>query len=179
MSIGGMTCASCVRAIVDALTEIEGVSNLNVDLLGKCGTAIISLYEKAEEVRTTVADIGYECEVISLKPLSTSRVDVESYKALLSIGGMTCASCESAILRSLRSLSCIQSVDVSFLTNSAVVVFLGLSSIAQVKNAVEDGGYECDVMNILPVGSGPRSSSTRTVILNIDGLSLRYLDGLS
>lgn len=176
MSIGGMTCAACVNAIMDALKGKQGISELNVDLLGKSGSAIILRYDIGEEIRNTINDIGYECEIIAIKPISKVRNDpTESYKAVLSIGGMTCASCESAISRSLKSLDYVQSADVSFLIHSAVVVFMALENIAPIKLAVEESGYECDVMNILPIGSTAQAPSTRIVTLKIDGLSPRCI----
>lgn len=174
MSIGGMTCASCVNAIVDALEGKEGVSELNVDLLGKSGSAVVSHHEIGEEIRMMIEDIGYECEIINLKPLSKLRGDAtETYRAVLSIGGMTCASCESAISRSLKSLECVRSVEVSFLTHCATAIFETLGNMAQIKLAVEEGGYDCDIINLVPIGSAAQDSSTRTVTLKVDGLSPR------
>lgn len=176
MSIGGMTCAACVNAIVDALKGKEGITELNVDLLGKSGSAIISHYEIGEEIRNVIEEIGYECEVIALKPLSRLHSDATaSYKAVLSIGGMTCASCESAISQSLKSMDCVQSVDVSFLTHCASVVFETPENIARIKLAVEESGYECDVIKLFPIGSEAQASFARTFTVKVDGLSPRFV----
>lgn len=66
MSIDGMTCAACVNAIVDALQGKEGISDLNVDLLGRSGSTIISQYEIGEQTKTIIDDIGYECEIVTI-----------------------------------------------------------------------------------------------------------------
>ena len=138
MSIGGMTCAACVSAIVDSLRQIDGVSELNIDLLGRSGSAIVSRRETAEEVRSTVCDIGYECEIVSLKLRHSAHV--KQYKAILSIRGMTSTSCESTISRMLNSLDCVQSAHVSFLNKSAEVEFT--PSVADIKRAVEESGHD-------------------------------------
>jgi P-type Cu+ transporter len=137
MSIGGMTCAACVSAIVDSLREIDGVSEVNIDLLGRSGSAVVSRRETAEEIRNTICDIGYECEIVTLKLRHSAHV--KTYKAVLSIRGMTGTSCESVISRVLNSLDGIQSADVSFLNKSAEVIFT--YSMADIKCAVEESGY--------------------------------------
>jgi len=138
MSIGGMTCAACVSAIVDSLREIDDVSELNIDLLGRSGSAVVSHRETAEVIKNTVCDIGYECEIVSLKLRHGTHV--KQYKAILGIRGMTCTSCESTISRVLNSLDCVQSVDVHFLNKSAEVVFT--LPVADIKRAVEESGYD-------------------------------------
>lgn len=137
MSIGGMTCAACVSAIADTLWGIDGVSEINIDLLGRSGTAVLTGRDKAEEIKTTIEDIGYECEVVSVKRRTPS--DVKRYRAILGIRGMTCARCETVISRALNSLECVQSANVDFANNSAEVLLT--HNIADAKHAVEEKGY--------------------------------------
>jgi copper ion binding protein len=138
MSIGGMTCAACVSAIIDALREIDGVSELNIDLLGRSGSAILSRRETAEDIKNTIDDIGYECEIVSLK--LRHDAELKQYKAVLGIRGMTSTSCELTISRALNSLESVHSVDVNFWNESAEVVFT--LSVAEIKCAVEESGYD-------------------------------------
>ena len=58
-----------------------------------------------EESKDTIETIGYECEVVAVEPVSEKSLDaIDAYKTVLSIGGMTCSSCESAISRGLLLL---------------------------------------------------------------------------
>ena len=170
LSIGGMTCAACVNAIMDALKDTPGVSELTVDLLGKCGSALVTQQEIGREIRNTIEDIGYECELVAVEPISNRQIAApELYRAVLSIAGMTCASCESAISRNLASLDFVQAVNVSFLGHSGTVEFSPREKIIDIKRAVEETGYECDVMTLVKLGSSAQSS--RTVLLKVNGMS--------
>jgi P-type Cu+ transporter len=170
LSIGGMTCAACVNAILDALKDHPGVSELTVDLLGKCGSAFITQQEIGREIKDTIEDIGYECELVALEPVSNRQIAApEVYRATLSIAGMTCASCESAISGNLASLDFVQAVDVSFLNHSGTVTFSAREKITDIKRAVEETGYECDVMTLVKLESSAQSS--RTVLLKVNGMS--------
>ena len=70
LAVGGMTCVACVRAITDAVSELEGVSDVVVNQLGKSASAIVASPDLIPSVVTLIEDIGYECTVISVKPTS-------------------------------------------------------------------------------------------------------------
>ncbi|KAF4618840.1 hypothetical protein D9613_009696 [Agrocybe pediades] len=61
LAIGGMTCVSCVRAISEALSELDGVSDVTINLLSHSGTATVSRPSLADSVVNLIEDIGYEC----------------------------------------------------------------------------------------------------------------------
>lgn len=168
LSIGGMTCASCVNAIMDALKDKPGVSQMTVDLIGKCGSALVTQQEIGREIKDTIEDIGYECELVAVEPVSDVQITSGVYRAILTIAGMTCASCESAISRSLSSLEFVQAVDVSFLAHSGTVTFSPREKITEIKCAVEEAGYECDVTTLVKLGSLAQSS--RTILLKVNGI---------
>ena len=164
-----MTCAACVNAIMDALKDKTGVSQMTVDLLGKCGSALVTQREIGREIKDTIEDIGYECELVAVEPVSNMQITPDVYRAVLSIAGMTCASCESAISRSLSSLEFVQAVDVSFLAHSGTVTFSPREKITEIKRAIEEAGYECDVTTLVKLGSPAQSS--RTILLKVNGMS--------
>lgn len=62
MLIEGMSCMHCVKHVHDAVMEIEGVSNVNVDLKGK--DAVVEFEDGAgvtdEELKSAVEDAGYD-----------------------------------------------------------------------------------------------------------------------
>jgi Cu+-exporting ATPase len=73
LSIGGMTCASCVTTITRAAVDIQGVSDVNVDLLGKSASAIVMQPELVDDIVKRVEEIGYECTVVLVEPVVPVR----------------------------------------------------------------------------------------------------------
>ena len=183
LSIGGMTCASCTSAINDAVKELSFVKSVSVDLM--TSSAVVN-YSGTEELKTAimtkVEDIGYEATAVSIEPIApktTHKPAVASspslYRAVLSIGGMTCASCTNAITDGLKELAFIKSVSVSLMTNSGVVTYEGNGNLDVILQKVDDLGYDAEVEQSSPVerdyqGSLAPELRSRTIQLEIDGM---------
>lgn len=60
LSIGGMTCASCSNSITERLSQIDGVSNVVVNLLGNSATVTIADDDLVKVVLEAIDNIGYE-----------------------------------------------------------------------------------------------------------------------
>ena len=61
ISVGGMTCAACVRRVEEALKSIEGVTDVAVNLATARATIDHSeTWEGIEAVRNVVSDQGYD-----------------------------------------------------------------------------------------------------------------------
>jgi Cu+-exporting ATPase len=61
LPIGGMTCASCVAHVEEALTKTPGVLNVNVNLATeKASVEYIPTITSLPDFRRAVADVGYE-----------------------------------------------------------------------------------------------------------------------
>ena len=111
-------------------------------------------------------------------PATTTDFDATGgkFEALLSIGGMTCASCTSSVTHSLSELSYVESVSVTLMTNSACVVFHGKENLESIVEAVEEIGFECTVERCDQIEEAKQPSSDlpenrkRTVMLKIDGM---------
>ncbi|MCY6485570.1 heavy-metal-associated domain-containing protein [Clostridium aestuarii] len=58
--IEGMSCQHCVKHVKDALLEVEGIANIEVDLDNKC--ALVDLEKKVEDsvLKDVVEDAGYD-----------------------------------------------------------------------------------------------------------------------
>ena len=66
MNIGGMTCASCVAHVEDALNELEGVMSATVNLATEKATVEYLAGSLVwEDFRDIVADAGYSAEPVS------------------------------------------------------------------------------------------------------------------
>src|SRR4051794_33823177 len=89
MAIQGMTCASCVRRVENALSRTNGVGDASVSLATEEATVhfdpnLVSL----DTLQKAVTDAGYS--------VATSEV-------ALPIEGMTCASCVRRVERALET----------------------------------------------------------------------------
>lgn len=86
LAVGGMTCVACARAIMDAISNLEGVSDISVNQVGKSASAIVTRPDLVESIVTVIEDIGYECKTISVTPVlaieTSGRVDKRRTVAL-------------------------------------------------------------------------------------------------
>lgn len=61
--IEGMSCGHCVKHVKEALSELEGVSSVDVDLASK--SAVLEGEVSEEKIKLAVEDAGYE--VVSIE----------------------------------------------------------------------------------------------------------------
>ncbi|MBG0740427.1 heavy-metal-associated domain-containing protein [Paeniglutamicibacter antarcticus] len=62
VSISGMTCGHCVRAVTEELTSLKGVDDVTIDLAAEgisTATVISHLTISPEEIGEAVAEAGY------------------------------------------------------------------------------------------------------------------------
>lgn len=186
LSIGGMTCASCSNAVTHALSELPGVSDVVVNLLGNSATLTVERADLVPTVTETVEDIGYEAEVISVEPLlvpanpKPARVTEPQgpHRLTLSVGGMTCAACSNTVTDVLEGVPGVLDPIVNLLGASATMVVQSRDIIPQVVEAIEDAGYEAEVNStepIKPEKDEGQEVGPRTVTLRVDGLFCRFV----
>jgi P-type Cu+ transporter len=114
LSIGGMTCASCVGTVTEKIEEIAGTSEVAVDLLGKSAAVVIAREELASEVVDIVNDIGFEAELVSSESLVPSGPSAESHSLVrveLDIPGIGSSSLEE-IEAAVEGVGAVRLVDV-------------------------------------------------------------------
>ncbi|KAH0555630.1 hypothetical protein GP486_006425, partial [Trichoglossum hirsutum] len=157
-SIGGMTCSACTGAVSGAIGEFNWVKSVDVNLLSNSAHVT---FEGPKSGVSTIAekieDLGYSCVLDQCSPVGVlatkaktmsqngrTQIGPEHFEATLSIGGMTCGACTSAVGRCLDDVQWVKSHNVSLLTNSASVVFEGPKErISEVVEKIEDLGYDC------------------------------------
>jgi len=128
LPIRGMTCASCAAHVEEALREIEGVSEANVNLATERARVAFAPDTNVGQLVSAVRDAGY---------------DVGSEKVILPIVGMTCASCSAHVEEALKKLDGVLSVTVNLATERATVEYVpGLVAMEDFRRAVADAGYE-------------------------------------
>ena len=129
LPVQGMTCASCSSNVERALSKVEGVSSVNVNLATERANVTFTNGDlPLDTLVEAVASAGYE-------------VPVE--KIALPIGGMTCASCVAHVEGVLSDVPGVVGVNVNLATEKANISFIpGAASIQDFKQAVAKTGYE-------------------------------------
>ena len=98
LAVGGMTCVACVRAITDALSELEGVSDISVNQLGKSASAVVTAADLVGSITMVIEDIGYECKVISVTPVVAVGTSGRKRTVALEFKGMESLSVPSCFV---------------------------------------------------------------------------------
>ncbi len=129
LKISGMTCAMCSSTIQKSLEKLPGVSKAQVNL----GNELVSVeYDPAQvnlgDLEKAITDVGY---------------GTVNEKAVIRIGGMTCATCEKTVTDALLHLDGVVQVSVNLATEKATVTYNPrMASLADMKKAVEEVGYQ-------------------------------------
>ena len=194
ISITGMTCASCVAAITEALKEHAWIRSSSVALLTNSATVVFEGKHHASEIVATIESAGFDANLESLEILkpaaqnqkakrSSVLVDVDIWKCQYAIGGMTCAACVGAVSDSVRELPFVTSVDVNLLTNSGTIVFKGRTNLEAIGQAIEDAGFDATLDSVVSAATVEVESIERSVSIRIDGIfceqcPIRILDAL-
>jgi Cu+-exporting ATPase len=131
LDVVGMTCASCAQTIEKALKEHAGVEQANVNFASE--KAYLTYDPKVtnkKELMETVRAAGYDAHL-------------ETKKAIIRIGGMTCASCAQTIENALKKTEGIVEANVNLATEKAVVVYdVQEIDYEGIKKVIEATGYQ-------------------------------------
>ena len=129
LPIRGMTCASCATHVEEALRQVEGVDEANVNLATERARVTLSTGgARIGDMVLAVRDAGYE---------------VGSEKIILPIGGMTCAMCSSHVEEALKGLEGVLAANVNLASERALVEYVpGVVTPEDFRRAVADAGYE-------------------------------------
>ena len=126
--ITGMTCAACVSHVSNAIQEVPSVADVSVSLASEKATLLLrdgSL--RSEELVDALEDAGY---------------GIATEKAILAVGGMTCAACVSHIENALNDVDGVLSVGVNLASERAAVEYIpGFAAVSDMRHAIEDAGY--------------------------------------
>ena len=94
----------------------------------------------------------------------------ESFRATLSVGGMTCAVCVNTISANLEKYPWVTNVVVNLVSNSATVDYEGSARKNEIVEAIEDLGYDVAIDSVVNLGEETQSGEWREVIIKIDGI---------
>lgn len=181
ISIGGMSCSSCVGKITSALEEKPWVTSANVGLLTRTATVQFFDEQRAQELVDTINSLGYDATLEEVEEVDgavlPSQPSQDVWEASFSIIGMTCSSCVGTISHALESLPWTHSVNVNLVTNSAVVVFEDKSHLDEIVSIVAGVGYEATLSDITAINATQTKDLRRVLSIQIDGMYCSHCPG--
>jgi Cu+-exporting ATPase len=126
--IAGMTCASCVKTVENALSRVPGVANSTVNFATEKATVVYDAsVTRLAKLVSSVREAGYE---------------VILERVTLPIEGMTCASCVRTVERALSRVQGVVTASVNLATERATVEYIPEeASLADFKRAISEAGY--------------------------------------
>ena len=132
LRINGMTCTACAQASERAVKKLPGVEEAAVNFTTE---KLLVKFEDEKlginEIKAAVGKAGYE-----------AVEDQAKKEVTIPVGGMTCASCASAIERAIRKLPGAASVSVNLATEKALVSYdPSLLRLSEIKQAIVKAGY--------------------------------------
>ncbi|EON68988.1 hypothetical protein W97_08246 [Coniosporium apollinis CBS 100218] len=177
LKVEGMTCGACTSAVEGAFKEVDGVGSVSVSLVME--RAVVHhdpTKVSAEYVKELIEDRGFDAEVLSsdIPQVSTDNegdcVSEEEQDTqgprhsttTLSVGGMTCGACTSAVQGAFKNVPGVISFSISLLSERAVIEHdQAILSAEQIADIIEDTGFDATVLETKDASS-PAASKTRT-----------------
>lgn len=160
LSVDGMTCNSCVKAIKNACSQLDGLDSIIVDL--ENAKAVIEyqpMILSSKKIMETIEECGFDVAHYSDKTVTTDGTELietpiskihettSTTTAQLHIIGMTCASCVNSIENGLLAVNGIENVQVSLLAESATIVYnKSKIGIGQMIEKINDMGFDASVV---------------------------------
>ena len=103
ITVGGMTCGSCVGAVTRAIQEVDGVTDASVDLMSNSATVTLADRSIVDKVLQAVEDAGFESSLVEfVEDTSTSEKLTQVRTVEFEITGMYCSACPQNIFTKLR-----------------------------------------------------------------------------
>ncbi|MCC5906414.1 MAG: copper ion binding protein [Balneolaceae bacterium] len=129
--IYGMHCAGCVNNAEKALSRVEGVKSVSVQLATE--KAVVE-FENGdipfEKLNEAVSQAGFELKTPKLQ------------KVTFEIEGMHCAGCTNTVEKAIKQTEGVQSASVNLATGTAVAEFEGTDEVInRIGKHVEAAGY--------------------------------------
>lgn len=170
-NIGGMTCAACAKRIEKVVGRLDGVKSASVNLASEKLTAELEKDADVNEIIKTVEKIGYKISE-----------EARTNKALILVGGMTCAACAKRIERAVDRLDGVKSVNVNLASEKAAVEYDSAKiKLSDINKAIEKAGYKALGMEKEPDENQKRKEReiktlwTKFVVSAVFALPLLYL----
>ncbi|KAJ5722206.1 Copper-transporting ATPase [Penicillium malachiteum] len=159
VKVDGMTCGACTSAVEGAFKGVEGVSEVSVSLImGRAAVQHDPSILSPSKVAELIEDRGFDAAVLSTDEHATSTTapatnsqnapTIRISTTTLAIEGMTCGACTSAVESGLNGVAGIELVNVSLLSERAVVEHeADVITPDQIAELIEDRGFGAQVLD--------------------------------
>lgn len=102
LSIGGMTCSSCVGTITKALEKLPWIKFIDVNLVSSSATAVFVDKNHLNDIISAVGELGYEASLNDVVNVNKPR-DKDTRRSLaLRVDGMYCRHCPDRVLQAVK-----------------------------------------------------------------------------
>uniref|UniRef100_A0A8C9VJC1 Copper-transporting ATPase 2 n=1 Tax=Scleropages formosus TaxID=113540 RepID=A0A8C9VJC1_SCLFO len=170
IQVTGMTYPSCAQAVEGRLSELRGVVGARVSLdSGKARLEFDSLVITVREICEKIQEMGFGASE-EAEPKSDTAGGTGECLVTIRVGGMTCASCVSAIEGRLGQLPGVRRVRVSLGDQEAVVIYTPeLLQEEDLRARIEEMGFDASVPETLNNGGfisgGERDAAEVTLLV--------------
>ncbi|MFQ5586688.1 MAG: copper ion binding protein, partial [Thermodesulfobacteriota bacterium] len=156
LPLKGMSCASCAHKIEKALQGIDGVAQASVNFAAEKATVDYDPSQiKETDLAKAVESAGYS--VVGKREV-----------AMITIGGMSCASCAQKIEKNLSKEKGIAEASVNFASQTAMVRYdSAIMSREDIEKVIEATGYEVI-----------KTSGEKTVEIKVIGMGSDHCAGV-
>lgn len=133
IKIGGMSCASCAKAIERSVKKLDSSVQASVNLATeKLSVSYDNKKVKNEDIEKAIEKAGFK--VIK---------EVEKKEVIIPIGGMSCASCVKAVERAVKKIDGIKNIQVNLATEKATISYeAGKVKLYEIKAVIEKAGFK-------------------------------------
>ncbi|XVN74689.1 Copper-transporting P-type ATPase [Oligella sp. MSHR50489EDL] len=166
MSIGGMTCASCVARVERLVGRMDGVKSINVNLATERADIELDATAPADidAIKTVINKAGYTVESFSRTQPTASegdRANLSAQHLTLDIEGMTCASCAARIERLVGRMAGVDSVSVNLSTERADIDLAEAAELTvdEIISVITKAGFGATVLS-QPAAVGDEAAAT-------------------
>ncbi|SZF01820.1 unnamed protein product [Blumeria hordei] len=155
-AVEGMTCGACTSAIENGFLEVSGIISLNISLLSERlviehDASLIS----AREILEVVEERGFGATLLNTtsSEISDTLNDFNTSEngnlvTTVSIEGMTCGACTSAVESGFQDLDGKISFNISLLAERAVIVHNPTKLTSeQIVTIIEDRGFDAKIIS--------------------------------
>lgn len=183
LSIGGMTCASCVQSVSESIKQVlasasphhkgESVDeeNFSVSLMLHSAVVIVPNKQIVNSIIQAVDDAGYDCKLLEILPVERSI----NTKVTALISGISCAACASSIQSAVEELPFVLDCGVNIVTKTGQFVMEDdhedyESNLNRLKNTIEDCGFSFHLMKKEKINYTLGKKKPRTINIGIEGM---------
>lgn len=168
VKVDGMTCGACTSAVEGAFKGVDGAGDISVSLMmGRAAVQHDPTILPPSKVAAIIEDCGFDAAVLSTDDwMRNTGADVPAGQSAhlstttLAIEGMTCGACTSAVESGLKEIPGVNSVNVSLLSERAVVEHDAQTiSPDRIAEIIEDRGFGARVVDTSRLSSSHENAS--------------------